>query len=104
MTMCARSAAAISTAPITATTARSVAIAGAKEMRRPMMMLTDGQREIDTELRAEAASEQAAWCIQCPECDQWLVGDYGDLDGHLTQEHGSNAEDWETFWLNMAKA
>jgi hypothetical protein len=82
-----------------------VAIAGAKEMRRPMMMLTDGQREIDTELRAEAASEQAAWCVRCPECGCLIVGDHSDLDGHLSMEHDMGAaEDWETFWLNMAKA
>jgi hypothetical protein len=94
MTMHARSAAAISTAPITVITARIAVTSGAKGMRKTTMRLTDGQREIDTELRAEAASDQASWCIQCPECDQWLVGDYGDLDGHLTQAHGWDAEDF----------
>jgi hypothetical protein len=61
--------------------------------------MNDGQREIDTELRAEAASDQESWALTCDACGARFA-EFQDLDAHHRLD--CNAEDWETFWLDMA--
>jgi hypothetical protein len=49
--------------------------------------MTDGEREIDNEIKADAARDQSAWpLVECEYCGLRFIGDFGDLDAHQEQD------------------
>lgn len=59
--------------------------------------MNDSDRAIVNDLHLDAFDAMAAWpSVECQVCGCRIVGDDGDLDAHLTMEHGIEAADVNT--------